>query len=222
MSYFIFNDIRSDDMSVIIERLPPIIKAPQKYNLVEVDNYPKSEIEELGYRAYEMPIPIGFDGSKLENIYNWLQGSGKLVRSDEPNKYYDANILEQIEYERAIRFRKAIITFMVQPYKHMLHEGITESLTVVNHGNVASLPKITVYGSGEAYLYINGIRVCDLTIDEYMTIDSEIQEAYKGDLSNLKNRSMVGDFPEFKVGINTISYTGNITKVETLARSRWL
>ena len=38
----------------------------------------------------------------------------------------------------------------------------------------------------------------------------------------LKNRNMVGEFPNLKSGINKISWSGNLTKIEIQPKSRWL
>lgn len=57
-------------------------------------------------------------------------------------------------------------------------------------------------------------------VDDYITIDSEQEEAYHGLI--LKNRQMTGDFPKLNSGINIISWVGNLTKIEVNPRSRWL
>lgn len=51
-------------------------------------------------------------------------------------------------------------------------------------------------------------------------IDSEEQEAYKDTI--LKNRLMQGVFPKLQIGSNTITWTGDLTKIEIEPRSRWL
>jgi predicted phage tail component-like protein len=219
MSYFIFNDIRSDDMGIIVENIPPIIKPPGRYNLIEVDGNDNTRVELLGYKAYEKPIPIGLKDTDINRVLDWLGGAGKLILSNELDKYYDAFILEQIDYERALRFRKATVNFLVQPYKHATGEEETESRMLINQGNVDCLPLMTIYGSGAADVLINGIKACSVTISEYITLDSEEQEAYKGLI--MQNRVMVGNFPRFAPGENELSFTGNVTNVKTLVRSRW-
>lgn len=63
------------------------------------------------------------------------------------------------------------------------------------------------------------MQKCTLIIDDYITLDGEIQEAHRDGV--LKNRSMTGWFPVLRPGINEISYVGNVTKIKTLTRSRW-
>ena len=92
---------------------------------------------------------------------------------------------------------------------------------ITNQGLENSKPIITLYGSGDVTFNLNGIDVFTVNIDsDYITIDSEKQEAYKN--GTLKNRKMNGDFPLLKPGINTITWTGTLTKIIVDPKSRWL
>ena len=51
-------------------------------------------------------------------------------------------------------------------------------------------------------------------------LDSEKQDAYLGSI--LKNRNMVGEFPVFNKGNNTLSWTGNVESIRVKNYSRWL
>lgn len=54
-------------------------------------------------------------------------------------------------------------------------------------------------------------------VNEYIEIDGEIMNAYKGDL--LQNSKMVTElFPKLTAGANNISWAGNVTKVEIIPR----
>jgi predicted phage tail component-like protein len=220
MSYFIFNSIRSDDLHLYIEHLPPIIKPPEKYELIKVNGSSVVRINQQGYDMYEKPISVGFREDNIENVMNWLRGQGKLILSNEPDKYYDVYIPKQIDYEKALRFRKANVVFLTQPYKHATGEEETTARTVINQGNTECLPLMTIYGSGAVDVLINGIKACTVTISEYITLDGEEQEASKGDV--LQNRVMVGEFPKLSPGENILTFSGNVTNVKTLVRSRWL
>ena len=48
MSYFIFKDICSDDMGIIVENLPPPIIRPPKYNIIEPEGSSRISVETLG------------------------------------------------------------------------------------------------------------------------------------------------------------------------------
>ena len=222
MSYFIFKGIHSDDMGITVQSLPPIVKPPKNYTVKEIDGRSESIIEILGHKAYDKEIPIGFEGTDISSVLDWLDGEGQLILSSEPDKYYDAYILDQIDYERAIRFRTANVPFLVQPYKYSSEEEETLSRIVINQGNAECLPLMTITGNGPVILYINNILVCTITINGYVTLDSKEQEAFKG--TEPQNRVMVGEFPRLSPGENTITFsgTGTVTEVKTIVRSRWL
>lgn len=223
MSYFIFNDISSENFNnLIVENLPPISSPPQRYDIQEIDGSSKVIITELGYKAYEKTIKLGFKNHDTYNVENWLKGKGKLILSNELDKYYDAFVLEQIDYEQVLSFKKTTVTFLIQPYKHATGEEETTSRVLINQGNTECLPLMTIYGSGSVGVLVNGIKQCEITIDGHVTLDGEEEEAYKDNLDNRRNRVMIGKFPVFQPGENTLTFTGNVTNVKTLVRSRWL
>lgn len=231
MSYIIWKKKNSNDISgLIISELSPISKPKMRTNVTEIDGLDGDIVDYLGYKSYNKSVLIGLTKNyDIDEIIAYFNGSGKLVLSNEPDKYYNAQIIDSIDYNRLINFKKAIVKFYVQPYKFLLNESsyileiTTEtSLSVLNKGLEKSKPIITLYGTGEIEILINGNSIfsVNMSTDEYITIDSEKEEAYKGAV--LKNRQMLGSFPELNPGTNVISWVGNLTKIEVAPRSRWL
>jgi len=99
-----------------------------------------------------------------------------------------------------------------------------DSVTVFNRGNTSSRPKLTIYGEGNITLSVNGVQLFSITLgsEEYITIDALQMNAYKGDA--LKNRLVSGDYSKLilNTGANTISWTGNISKIDVENVSRWI
>lgn len=87
---------------------------------------------------------------------------------------------------------------------------------IVNPTLFSAKPLITVYGSGNGSLVIGDTTVSLTGISEYVTLDCDVQDAYKG-LAN-KNSSMTGSFPELSPGENIVSFSGGITRVEIVPR----
>ena len=231
MSYIIWKNKNSNDISgLIISELSPISKPKMRTNVTEIDGLDGDIVDYLGYKSYNKSVLIGLTKNyDIDEIIAYFNGSGKLVLSNEPDKYYNAQIIDSIDYNRLINFKKAIVKFYVQPYKFLLNESsyileiATEtSLSVLNKGLEKSKPIITLYGTGEIEILINGNSIFSVNMgtDEYITIDSEKEEAYKGAV--LKNRQMLGSFPELNPGTNVISWVGNLTKIEVAPKSRWL
>ena len=78
-------------------------------------------------------------------------------------------------------------------------------------------PLLRVYGAGT--LGIGSESVIISAVDEYVDIDCEIMEAYKGTVSCNANVTVSGsDFPKLQPGNNGIDLSGSITKVEIYPR----
>lgn len=211
---------------MIICSLPPITKPPMRFGETTVDGRDGSVIEELGYGSYEKTISVGLCGVfDINEVISYFSGSGRLELSNEPDFYYKAAILSQIDYNRLLRFRTADIKFKVQPYKYSAETPLTlvSSGTVKNYGNTISKPILTICGSGTVELKIDGVTYFSYTFPENettVTIDSEKEDAYED--TYLRNRNMTGEFPKLEVGNNQITVSGNVTSITVENRSRWI
>lgn len=231
MNYFVYKNIDSRDVKgVIVQELPPITKPKQRVRIDTIDGRDGSETVPLGFEAYTKTLKIGLSkGYEIDNIIAWLQGDGEIQFSNEPDKYYRVKILDQIDYTRLLRFKQAEVKLYTQPFKYSATErlktlnvtGLTTA-EVRNAGNYFSKPQITFTGTGTVNVSVNGLQKCVLNLGtgDSITLDAEKQEAYTGDV--LKNRQMDGEFITLAVGKNTITWTGNLTKIEVLHYSRWL
>lgn len=348
---------------LIIQSLPPISMPQTRTQIEEIDGKDGDIVTKLGFASYDKTFIIGLSYNyNIDDVIAFFQSSGTVIFSNEPGKYYNYQILNQIDFERLIRFKTANVTMHVQPFKysniettksyiinnHLLSfenytetkNGITftatssnsqisitgigtqatefylpltsptllpgqytfnaigrgssvsaaalrliyntptnensfggtylmlqsatnvsiqdnlnsqktynylyfyiapnatlnftcdatlskynaNSITIINSGNYFSKPTITIYGSGNINLNINQnqIFIIQLGNDEYITIDAEAMEAYKG--TALKNRLVTGNYEDFvlNVGENSISWSGDVNKVEIENYSRWL
>ena len=229
MNKIIFKGIESTEIKgLLISELPPISKPTLRVEETTINGVDGSVIEELGYESYDKTIVIGLTGKyDIDEVIKYFSGAGNITFSNEPDKYYRARIIDQIDYERLLRFRTANVKFKVQPFKYKLNEAsktLTKSGTsVTNSGLEASKPRMTIKGTGTIELMVNGNTLFSYTFPEGETevvIDSEKQDAYLG--SVLKNRNMSGEFPILNSGENTISWTGSITSIVVEPNSRWL
>jgi phage-related protein len=215
---------------IVICELPPIIKPQMRVAETVIDGVDGSLIEELGYATYDKPLLIGLtQNANIDAIIKFFSGKGDVTFSNEPDKYYKASIVNQVDYARLVRFKTATVTFRVQPFKYKLDElPVTISTSenvynVENWGTETSKPLIRLEGSGTVECRVNGNSAFSYTFpsnDTEVYIDSELQDAYVGPV--LKNRNMVGEFPILNSGDNEISFTGTLTSVEITARSRWI
>lgn len=216
---------------LMISELPPITKPEMRVDRTEIDGRDGDIVDELGYAAYKKTVRVALtEGYNVDAIAKYLSGSGNLVLSNEPDKYYKARIVSQVDFAKLLRFKTADVEFEVQPYKYKLTESAVDltvttetDVDVTNAGLEASKPLIRLEGTGTIELTVNAQSVCSVDIDAgdgYVLLDSDIQDAYV--TAGLRNNNMTGEFPELAPGLNTIGWTGTLTRIVVTPRSRWL
>lgn len=229
MNFVILNGKKSTLIrGLLICELPHITKPAIRYQVDEVDGRDGDIITKLGYEAYSKELSIGlYDEFDINEVIKYFSGDGKVTFSNELDKYYNYQILEQIDYQRLIRFRTAKVKMHCQPFKYsavekpITQEGESE-MYVVNNGNINSRPTLTLYGSGQVTVSLNDERIFSIVLQDEMTIDSERMEAFKGD--TLLNRYILGDYDSLSLGVgkSKLSWTGNVTKAVIDKYSRWI
>lgn len=232
--YIIINGKKSTLLNgLIITSLPPITKPKIRYTTEEIDGIDGDTINKLGYGAYDKTFEIGLSYDyNVDDVIEYFNTQGQITFSNEPDKYYNFITLNQIDFEKLLRFKKAKITIHVQPFKYSNIESTktynftkeSQSLTVRNNGNIYSKPVITLFGSGTINLSLNGLEVLIIALNGSMVLDTRSQNAYDPNTKDFLNRYVTGDFKNLylQVGANALSWTGNITKVEIDYCSRWI
>lgn len=155
MNYLIWNGKDSREIKgLVICELPPIIKPQMRVEETAVNGVDGSIIEELGYSSYDKALTIGLtQNADIDEISQYFTGSGEIVFSNEPNKYYKATIINQIDYTRLVRFKVATVVFKVQPFKYEYMEkekkvssAIISGVTIKHENNNAKLVQFSIAG----------------------------------------------------------------------------
>ena len=169
--------------------------------------------------------------SVLRDIKGWLYS--------EPDRYHELTDSYDADYfrygvisgsldieEQLNKVSSFTVTFNCKPYKYSYAGQQTvaaddSTLTVTNPTAFESRPYIKLYGSDAVTLNVtSGDSTKSWTIsaiDEYIEIDSELMNCYKGTV--LKNDSVTGDgFPALKSGVSTIACVGDVTRIEVIPR----
>lgn len=220
---------------LLISELPPITKPKIRTQTEEINGRDGDIVTKLGYSAYDKEITIGLYGDfDIDQIIQFFNSEGTVIFSNEPDMYYNYQILQQIDFDRLIKFKTAKVRMHVQPFKYSAVEGtrtftITteDEITINNSGNYMSKPLATITGSGTINLSVNDIQVLVITLDangETIAIDTNNMEAYNPSTQVLMNRSVTGDYNNLYLnsGKNTISWSGTITQITINNYSRWI
>jgi putative phage tail component, N-terminal domain len=229
-----FNFLGKDsfsDYGIIIEKRPVIPKPQRNIDYIEVPG--RSGSLRIDYETYNdniIPIQCWFKdndvASKADEVKAWLNsGGGRLILSNQPDRYYLAHVTDQIDFSQEWKiFSQFLINFRCQPFKYAVTNDVITLVaagTVTNPGSTASKPIIKLYGAGSIELTINSAKITLSNITDHIIIDSVLMDAYKAD-NTLQNSNMAGDFPTLIAGSNTISWSGSISKIEITPNWRWL
>lgn len=154
MNYIIWKNIDSRNIDgLLISELPPITKPKMRIQETKIDGVDGSIIEELGYETYDKTIRIGLTRNfDIDEIIKYFSGDGDIVFSNEPNKFYKARIINQINYEKLLSFKEATIKFRVQPFKYEYNEEQQAVPTGIIEGeniqlNVKKVTQLLVQGN---------------------------------------------------------------------------
>ena len=131
VSYCILNGVKSTSINgLMIQSLPAISKPLIRTEIDEIDGRDGDIVTPLGYSAYNKEMTIGLYGNyDIDDVIQFFDSKGTVTFSNEPDKYYNYEIIEQIDFERLIRFRTATVTFHVQPFKY---SAVSDKLVFIN------------------------------------------------------------------------------------------
>lgn len=172
------------------------------------------------------PLNVTFhlvDETHIDKVKEWLSGTGKLILLNNGDGYYMASIISQLDLEELVpTLHKGIVQFECEPCKN-LFEGektitLTQAREIYNVGTYNSKPYIKIYGSGTITLNVNDNELTIKNVSNYVEIDSFIDKVFKD--TEDKDDDSVGLTPTFQTGYNSISWTGNVQKIEIIPRWR--
>lgn len=131
INYIELNGTKSTDVKgMMIQSLPPITKPKVRTSKEEIDGRDGDIVTKLGYAAYDKEVSIGLHGDfDIDDAISFFDSEGEVVFSNERDKYYRYQILDQIDFGRLIRFRTAKVKMHVQPFKY---DAVDRTFEVVN------------------------------------------------------------------------------------------
>lgn len=223
--YFIWKGQNSLDKNIMVTKLPPHERAEANIDKKIVPGRDGFLTENDGTFAEILkPCECVLDEGNIDDVVAWLTGTDEVTFSNEPDKKYIATIINKIPLVKVIpTLHEFVVQFDCQPYAYDRENALITLLTedtVTNPGTRASKPIIKVYGIGDIALTIGFRNVYLDDVVDYVTLDSVIEDVYKDTV--LKNNDWSGDFPVLQPGDNTISWVGNVTKIEITPNWRYL
>lgn len=195
----------------------PIIPTPDMdYDDIEIPGRDGTLTIENGYKNITIPCEYNiledYNVKALTRKIKAFFLNKKTLRFSDDTVFYKIKKIQFSDIENDIEeYGLFKITFELDPFQYELTSAfdITKPGIITNPGSYKSLPYLKIYGSGT--LVINNQSIIIQDVADYIELDCDIGNAYKGQLD--MNEHMRGEFPFFKVGENSISWSGNITKI---------
>lgn len=186
-NYVIINGVNSLTIQgLAIKTMPPITKPIQRTLREEIDGRDGDIVTTLGYGAYDKTIEIGLFGTfNIDEVIAFFNQKGTITFSNELDKVYNFQALEQVDYAELLKFRTANVVLHCQPFKYPTEETPLE----------------------EEYEYVTGTGT-DITLDN--TEETEFNEIeLQGNTSQDGTPTPSNPIPVQVVsGDNEISITG--------------
>lgn len=237
--HFIIGNKTSKELNSVIQKRPKITKPRRKISLkpvpgrsgdliVDEESYENGLFELTAFvesssqdeqEINQTKIGLAFDTGDYQSFVPYWD-----------NKYeYQVVTISGPEFygTRAFAFSDPYdVELSYKPFKKLRNvNNISLSVagTVTNPLKYNSLPYIKITGIGDITLKVNTKEIVLKNVVEYIELDSDIEECYKlksGVLTNENSKMYSLDYPVLKSGVNTISWTGNVTNVEIEPRWR--
>lgn len=226
--YFVFNGKSSKDFGLYIsgggtfgtpERDITKVSVPGKNGDLIIDNGRFKNIS-VTYPAF---IRHKFK-EYADEVRKWLCGATVYLRlqdSYNPDYYRLATFSGPLDFETRVlnHSGECNITFDCKPQRYLIRGEnpivIEKPIYLYNPTPFTALPLIRVYGTSGRLLVGDTIMQIS-SINEYVDLDCEMQNAYKGTINCNENVSNV--FPTLPAGKIGVAFEGNITKIELVPR----
>lgn len=218
-----FNGNRSLNLNLYLENYPSIPISNEEYEEIQIEGRSGSLIINKGtYPDKKIPFTFTILSQQIdidfERIYEWLTEieDNRLIfgREDRCYKVKKVNFKDIQKQFRTIG--EFDVTFLCEPFTQDLektvHEITSSGYKIYYNGNAPGDTLIKVYGTGNIQLTVNSETMQINNVADYVEIDSDLLQVRNKDKTS-KDDDTSGDFILLEKGINTISYTGNATKI---------
>lgn len=236
-SRFTFAGRGSEEFYLTVEKLPIISAPAKKYSTISVQGRNGDlHIEENAFQNYTQPYECYFHAQDQKApeiahaIKGWLLGSRgpqKLRDTYDPSYFRNATFLGPIDIERLLNeYGRCVISFDCEPQAFLVSGQERKAFTVAgslhNPTAFSAQPLITVYGSGAGSVTVGNATVQIKQMVDMLILDCDTQNAYRqlgeGVPENKNNTIYAPAFPELTPGVNPVSWSGAVERVEIVPR----
>ncbi|KRN31638.1 hypothetical protein QS460_04295 [Liquorilactobacillus mali] len=225
---FSINNQSAEKQGIYLVDYPDILTAEQNTTFYSVSGRDGSMAQDEGLQDVNYTFKFAiYNFSDVYQAYSkaisFLK-SGNYVSTDEWNfnLYFNHIQIGNATVDKGVILNFSVV-YRCRPLKYLKNIQpitLTTSGTVNNIGTYKALPSIRVYrsGAGTGTLKVNSDTITFDMQKDFYDVDSYLMDCFSQNTN--MNAYMSGVFPELKVGSNTISFTGTISKIQI--EPRWV
>lgn len=216
------------DMALRISEVPILPTSEKIIESITIDGREGSMTIEKGWKDLEFSFKVVLQSNAYMAM--WREILPKILSAKTISFSNDVTVHYKIKQIKTSGLKQILtnlwefeLNLVCAPFRYLNDVATlvrTSSGTVSSHGNVYSLPRIKVFGTGKRTLTINGKAIVLDLQSEYLVLDSQLKECYYGNVAT--NHLVSGNFPIFNIGNNQVTLGAGITKVEIEPRWRYL
>ena len=190
--------------------------------IIDEDCFENIEITYPAFVIDDMPQRV----EEFANYMGSFAGYQRIENTYEPNTYRLGQYVGGLDITTKgymNRQGQFDIAFNCKPQRFLKSGEIPVIFTenggnIWNRTNFATQPFIRVYITGDGTVGIGDYLITLNDIDDYVDIDCELMDAYKGYINYNPNISFNADSFKIPSGVNGVSFTGDVTRVEITPR----
>lgn len=236
LPYFVWNGVDCRTMGLAIST-PPRVIPEERVEQITVPGRPGAILRPEGvgiYAPYVLTIHAGNrGGASLQAILSWLRGPGTLILSSEPNRAYEARVINAGQLDHLFRDTfQGDIQFFCQPLRAQVpaEADVTASsspVALTNPGDVPARALYSVTGTGEIFLLMDGARVFEVVLPEEeaatVLVDTAAGMTVTSGGENYNNHA-TGSYRGLWIptGAHSLAWEGSLTALTVTPRWRWI
>lgn len=232
MATFSFNGISNTDMSAKLLEMSLPVRASCAQQSATVPGRAEPLMKTgKEYSSTQTLIKMELQKSaNVHDIFKWLSGSGRLIRSDYPDRYYTVSSCGLLSSDRLNgSYRSITVSFESLPFAYATsNDPISFSASPADFctiGTIYSEPVIKLYGDGDITICVNGNYLTIEAVEGYCTIDVPRRVLHKDGVSILTQS--IGALTKLllvpdPLAHNHITFTPTCTGIEVAKNERWL
>lgn len=222
-----FKNIDFNTKGIVVEKTPTISKGKKDIDIYSIDGRSGFlSIDKGTYQPFSLQVEChAKDTANFDEIKAFLDGYGTLTFDNQ--REYTAVVNNAIPFEKVQMFKSFAVQFMVNPIAHdisvttiNLLTGLVDGKFTITGATYKMEPTITLTGSGDIEITINNKSFTLSDANGTYVLDCENKVITKNNLN--ASNIMLGDFPTFQNGENSVSITGTVTAISASYKKAYL